>query len=62
MIWFYPLNDLEISGYETFVAVLFSPILLAMPILKDILKQPWALMCLRYFMHCLKLHWEVSFN
>ncbi|KAK2161800.1 hypothetical protein LSH36_109g01014 [Paralvinella palmiformis] len=28
MIWFYPLNELEISGYEAFAVLLFSPILL----------------------------------
>jgi hypothetical protein len=27
MIWFYPLNELEISGYETFVVTILSPIL-----------------------------------
>ena len=27
MIWFYPLNELEISGYEAFVVTIFSPIL-----------------------------------
>jgi len=26
MIWFYPLNELEISGYETFVVTILSPI------------------------------------
>lgn len=28
MIWFYPLNELEITGYEVFVLVLFLPIIL----------------------------------
>jgi len=27
MIWFYPLNELDITGYESFVVVAFSPIL-----------------------------------
>ena len=27
MIWFYPLNELDITGYETFVAACFSPVL-----------------------------------
>ncbi|CAK8683519.1 unnamed protein product [Clavelina lepadiformis] len=27
MIWFYPLNELEISGYEIFALVIFSPVL-----------------------------------
>ncbi len=26
MIWFYPLNELEISGYEAFVVTILSPI------------------------------------
>ena len=26
MIWFYPLNELEISGYEAFVITILSPI------------------------------------
>lgn len=26
MIWFYPLNELEISGYEAFVLTILSPI------------------------------------
>ena len=28
MIWFYPLNAMEVSGYEVFLLVLFSPLLL----------------------------------
>lgn len=35
MIWFYPLNELEITGYEVFVLALFAPIILK---LKFILK------------------------
>ena len=27
MIWFYPLNELDITGYEAFVLVCFSPTL-----------------------------------
>ena len=27
MIWFYPLNELEISGYEAFIVTILSPIL-----------------------------------
>lgn len=30
MIWFYPLNELEISGYEAFALVVFSPLLLSL--------------------------------
>ena len=26
MIWFYPLNELEISGYEAFVITILSPV------------------------------------
>lgn len=26
MIWFYPLNELDITGYEIFVVVVFSPL------------------------------------
>jgi hypothetical protein len=28
MIWFYPLNAMEVSGYEVFLLVLLSPILM----------------------------------
>ena len=28
MIWFYPLNELDVTGYEAFVAVVYTPILL----------------------------------
>ena len=28
MVWFYPLNALDITGYEAFVLVCFSPIVL----------------------------------
>ena len=27
MIWFYPLNELEISGYEAFAVLWFLPVL-----------------------------------
>lgn len=31
MIWFYPLNELDITGYEVLVVLLLSPILLVIP-------------------------------
>ena len=34
LIWFYPLNELELSGYEAFAIVLFSPALLGAPPLR----------------------------
>ena len=33
MIWFYPLNELEISGYEAFVVTILSPIFTGIGIL-----------------------------
>ena len=28
MIWFYPLNELDITGYEAFVSVVYTPLFL----------------------------------
>ncbi|KAI0216360.1 PGAP2-interacting protein [Lamellibrachia satsuma] len=47
MIWFYPLNELEISGYETFVVVLFSPALAGIPAVRRALNNRWVIAVLR---------------
>ena len=41
MIWFYPLNELEISGYETFALTTLSPIFVGFgPMLKFVRSVP----------------------
>ena len=47
MIWFYPLNELEISGYETFVVALFSPVLAGIPAVRRGLSNRWVVAVLR---------------
>lgn len=47
MIWFYPLNELEISGYEAFALALFSPLLIGIPKLGDFLCNRWSTAVLR---------------
>ncbi|RUS85556.1 hypothetical protein EGW08_006699, partial [Elysia chlorotica] len=47
MIWFYPLNELEISGYEAFAAVWLSPILCLIPGFLGIIQNKWVLTLLR---------------
>uniref|UniRef100_A0A915IWL6 Uncharacterized protein n=1 Tax=Romanomermis culicivorax TaxID=13658 RepID=A0A915IWL6_ROMCU len=39
MIWFYPMNKLDLTGYEALVVVLFSPILLKIEFLSKILRK-----------------------
>ncbi|ESO05364.1 hypothetical protein HELRODRAFT_111285 [Helobdella robusta] len=48
MIWFYPLNELEISGYEAFATVLFSPILLTLPYMQNFLQKKYIFVFLRF--------------
>jgi len=47
MIWFYPLNDLELSGYEAFAAVYWSPLILGIPTLLPFIQNRWILGVLR---------------
>lgn len=47
MIWFYPLNELEISGYEAFAVVLFSPLLLGLPSVGPFLCSRWPIALFR---------------
>ena len=53
MIWFYPLNELEISGYEAFAVMLFSPIFVGIPFVRTLLKHRWTIALLRlvHFIH-----------
>ena len=47
MIWFYPLNELEISGYEAFAVFFMSPLLLVIPPLRRLVAHPWCVAMLR---------------
>ena len=47
MIWFYPLNELEISGYEAFAAVWLSPVLCGLPGFLALIRNRWFLGLLR---------------
>ncbi|XP_071087811.1 PGAP2-interacting protein-like [Haliotis cracherodii] len=47
MIWFYPLNELEISGYEAFAAVWFCPIFCILPGFLCLIQNRWVLGLLR---------------
>ena len=47
MIWFYPLNELEISGYEAFAVFFMTPLLLVVPPLRWLLTHPWIVALLR---------------
>ena len=47
MIWFYPLNELEISGYEAFAATWFLPIIVAVPFVLPAIQNRWILGLLR---------------
>ncbi|XP_059144809.1 PGAP2-interacting protein-like [Physella acuta] len=52
MIWFYPLNELEISGYEAFAAVWLSPFICIIPGVHAFLQQKWVLILLRLISVC----------
>ncbi|XP_076447003.1 PGAP2-interacting protein-like [Babylonia areolata] len=47
MIWFYPLNELEISGYEAFAVVWLSPVLCGIPGFLTLIRNRWCLGLLR---------------
>lgn len=47
MIWFYPLNQLDISGYEAFAATWFFPIFLGHSAILQLIQKPWVLAVLR---------------
>ena len=47
MIWFYPLNELEISGYEAFAVFFMTPLILVVPFLRRFLSHPVLLVILR---------------
>ncbi|XP_064608784.1 PGAP2-interacting protein-like [Liolophura sinensis] len=49
MVWFYPLNELEISGYECAVVVWFSPLLVGIPGVLRLIQNKWVLAVLRLF-------------
>lgn len=41
MIWFYPLNELELSGYELFAVVWLSPIVCVIPGVLTFIQNKW---------------------
>ncbi|KAK6188594.1 hypothetical protein SNE40_004739 [Patella caerulea] len=47
MIWFYPLNDLEISGYEAFAGFWFLPIICGIPGVLPLFQNKWMTLILR---------------
>ena len=47
MIWFYPLNELELSGYEVFALTFFSPVLVGIPGSLSFLQRRWMIGSLR---------------
>ena len=47
MIWFYPLNELEISGFEAFSVVWLSPIFCGIPGFLSFIQNRWCLGLLR---------------
>ncbi|XP_074650238.1 PGAP2-interacting protein-like [Tubulanus polymorphus] len=47
MIWFYPLNELEISGYEAYAAFWFMPIITAFGFVFRLIQNRWFLGVLR---------------
>jgi len=47
MIWFYPLNELEISGFEAFAVCLFSPALAGLQFTGRMLTDRWIVAFLR---------------
>ena len=47
MIWFYPLNDIEISGYETFAVAWFMPVIFGVPAVLKFVQKRWILGILR---------------
>ncbi|XP_078684139.1 PGAP2-interacting protein-like [Branchiostoma floridae x Branchiostoma belcheri] len=47
MIWFYPLNELEISGYEAFVLAAFTPALAGVGAVFHAMQTRWGLALLR---------------
>ncbi|CAC5360999.1 unnamed protein product [Mytilus coruscus] len=47
MIWFYPLNELELSGYEIFAVTFFAPVLVGIPGVLKLLQNRWMLGILR---------------
>ncbi|XP_078603076.1 PGAP2-interacting protein-like [Branchiostoma floridae x Branchiostoma japonicum] len=50
MIWFYPLNELEISGYEAFVLAAFTPVLAGFGAVFRAVQTRWGLALLRAVM------------
>ncbi|OQV12525.1 PGAP2-interacting protein [Hypsibius exemplaris] len=50
MIWFYPLNDLDITGYEVFAVVWLIPVITAVGPLRRVMQTRWGLFVLEAVM------------
>lgn len=50
MIWFYPLNELDITGYEAFAAVWLIPIITAIPLIRRFLSTFLGILLLEIIM------------
>jgi len=61
MIWFYPLNELEISGFEAFAICLFSPALVALPFVRHILSGWWTIAFLRSAFDACKMFYSFDY-
>jgi hypothetical protein len=49
MIWFYPLNELEITGYEAFAVVLLSPVVVNVSFVSRFISSHVGLAMMRLF-------------
>ncbi|KAL5013068.1 hypothetical protein ScPMuIL_011619 [Solemya velum] len=52
MIWFYPLNELELSGYEVFVLFYLTPITVGIPLVLPLIQNKWILGLLKFGILC----------
>lgn len=41
MIWFYPLNKLDITGYEIFAAIWLIPVITAIPVVREVISSSY---------------------
>ncbi|XP_005109734.2 PGAP2-interacting protein [Aplysia californica] len=60
MIWFYPLNELEISGYEAFAVVWLSPVFCLIPGVLPTLQNKWVLTLLRLLTVCSLVSYQAN--
>jgi len=60
LFWFYPLNELALTGYETFVLVLFSPILLQLKFMQTFLSKYSIKLCMQILISLSLLSFQAS--